>query len=312
MSVQFFISGNYSGEANAVIEYIANTQSSLLTSFAYPAILRSRTASLASMLRTQGHRCNHMLDSGAFTAWSSGKEIDIEALITTSNKLLDRYSDCMDFTFVSLDCIPGSRGAVTTEEERAGACKVSARNYELMRKRIPAYVKPVFHTGDPDWLIDVYKDAQYVGFGMNQNLSEGERVSWAMQAAKKFPGKKLHGLAATGSKMIRAVAWHSVDSAAWQYAASMGAINWMRSDGSLISISVSVESPRRKDMNAHFDTLPKMAQDVLRAAVEAEGFTMENLAANYYDRWVWNVMMYQKLCDNATPVDFQQEGLFDA
>lgn len=312
MTIEFFISGNYNEKGNAVMEYIADSQSSLLTSFAYPAMVRNRTAILAGLLRSKGKRVHHMLDSGAFTAWSSGKVIDREALINTANSLLDKYSDCMDFTFVALDAIPGKKGRPTTPEEAASACVISADNYDVMRKRIPAYVKPVFHTGDPDWLIDRYSDAEYVGFGMSQNLSEAERVSWAMKAFTRFPGKKIHGLAATGFKMIRAVRWHSVDSAAWQYAASMGAINWMRPNGALVALNISDESPRQKDLNAHFRTLPMIMQEEIRAAAATRGFTIESLAANYYDRWLWNIYMYQQLCATAKTINFMQEGFFDA
>ena len=48
-----------------------------------------------------------MIDSGAFTAWSSGKVIDLEQYCDDCNRILDDYGDCMDLVFVALDDIPG-------------------------------------------------------------------------------------------------------------------------------------------------------------------------------------------------------------
>lgn len=309
----FYVSGNYNNAGNQILEWLVEIDAATLTSFAYKSMVRDRTPLLANYARSQGKRIKYMLDSGAFTAWSNGKKIDLDQLIDTANELQDKYSDCIDFIFVALDEIPGSKGRATTEEDCKTACLNSAKNYEAMRDRIDGIVKPVFHTGDPDWLIeDAYADAEYIGIGMSQNLSEQDRISFAADIVKKYPEKKMHGLAATGFKMMRAAAWHSVDSAAWQYAASMGSINWLRPDGRLLAIPISNESPKQKESDQHFRSLPGITQGAIEAAVTDFGLTINELASNYAARWKWNVVQYRRAVDYAAlnKQAYHQGGLF--
>lgn len=312
--IKFFVSGNYNKGSFGILEYLVATESAVLTSFAYRSILRERTPLLAEECRRQGKRMEHMIDSGAFTAWSSGKVIDLEQYCDTCNDLLQQYGDVMDFTFVALDKIPGEKGRPMTAEDRLEACKISAANYHYMCKHVEGFVKPVFHTGDPDWLLMEYADADYISFGMSQQWSEDERVAWAAANAHKVEGRKLHGLAATGYRMLRAAPWYSVDSAAWQYCASMGGINWVRPSGRIMSIAISQESPKQKDFDQHFLTMSKLHQEMLIAEMEKLGTTIDELSREYAARWKVNIHMYRKACEMASvaPQTAIQGGLFDA
>lgn len=296
------------------MDYLVREQCSVLTSFAYPKMVRDRTAALAVRLRETKRKINHMIDSGAFTAWASGKKIDLEQYARTCNELQQQYADCMSFVFVSLDSIPGAKGRETTAEDIASACQESAKNYDYLRKAVQGKVKPVFHTGDPEWLLEHYADADYISFGMSQNLHEEERVQWVMRNAPKAADKKLHGLAATGYRMLRAAPWHSVDSAAWQYAASMGAMNWVKPSGQLLALGVSKESPKQKELDGHVASMPDIVQEEIRARLVAQGTSIEELRQGYAARWLWNIACYREACAIASsaPRIAAQEGLFDA
>lgn len=311
--IEFYVSGNFNNEGG-ITDYLVREQCSVLTSFAYPKMVRDRTAALAERLRANGKKINHMIDSGAFTAWVSGKKINLQSYAKTCNELQQSYSDCMDFIFVSLDSIPGAKGRETTKEDMETACKESAANYDYLRKEVNGKIKPVFHTGDPDWLLAHYADADYISFGMSQNLQEEERVQWVVRNAAKAIGKKLHGLAATGHRMLRAAPWHSVDSAAWQYAASMGAMNWVKPSGKLLALSVSKESPRQKNIDGHVTSLPALLQDQIRAKLEAAGTSLDALRESYAARWLWNIACYREACRIASdaPRLLAEQGLFDA
>lgn len=306
----FYVSGEYDA---AFVEHLVDEDHAWLTSYAYPRSVKVRTALFADHLRASNKRGKHMIDSGAFTSWSLGKPVDLAAYCDTCNWLLDTFSDCMDFTFVALDQIPGQKGRETTDEDRRTACTTSAANYDFMRKRVRGTIKPVFHTGDPDWLLHHYADAEYIGFGMSQALAEKDRVKWVQQAQRKAAGKKLHGLAATGFSMLRAAPWHSVDSAAWLYAAAMGGIAWVRADGKLLTVSVSDQSPNLKQQDAHITTLPRMQQDAIAGDVAARGLTLEQLAGDWTARWRWNVYAYREACRRVNPaIDAPtQQGLFE-
>lgn len=295
----FYVSGNYNDEGQ-IIDYLVARDCAVLTSFAYPKILQFRTRALAAKLRASGKRMLHMLDSGAFTAWVSGKMVDLPDLIRTCNMLQDRYSDCMDWTFISLDVIPGFKGTDPTPDDLRTAWVQSARNYQTMCRQVQGHVKPVFHTGDPWELAEVhYTQARYLGIGMSQDLSETERVRFAVRVAKRLGGRQLHGLAATGHRMLRAAPWYSVDSAAWIQSAAMGGINWTLPGGKLISIAISDQSPRRKEFDAHYNSLAPIVQDAIRAQVEASGVRLEDLQRTYQHRWLWNIGQYRAAVDAA-------------
>lgn len=308
-TIEFYVSGEYDA---AFVEHLVDENHAWLTSYAYPRSVTHRTKLFAEHLRAQGKRAKHMIDSGAFTAWSLGKPVDLAAYCDVCNWLLDTFSDCMDFTFIALDQIPGQKGRETTDEDRATACVVSAQNYDFMKERVRGVIKPVFHTGDPDWLLAHYTAEEYIGFGMSQAIAEKERVRWVQQAYRKAPGKRLHGLAATGFSMLRAAPWHSVDSAAWLYAAAMGGISWVRPDGKLISVSVSDQSPNLKDLDAHVATMPAAWRDAVAADVAVRGFTLEQLATEWYSRGRWNVYAYREACRRVKPIIDApiQQGLF--
>lgn len=312
----FYVSGEYD---DSVREHLVLHDIPVLSSFAYADTLPKKLAFLAKHLRAAGKRMDHMLDSGAFTTWSKGGEVDIDALCDTCNAVLDQYGDVFNWTFIALDVIPGKKGRAMTDEDIATACVGSARNYGIMRQRVKGYVKPVFHVGDPDWLIEEYKEADYIGLGFSQAIPERERVAWARTNVAKFAGKRLHGLAATGRAMLRCAPWHSVDSAAGIYAAAMGGIAWMRPDGTMSTLAVSEHSPKIKDFDAHYDSLPPLTQRVIADRVEACGFTIERLRTDYKARWIWNIERYNETCQAAEawyrtvrPKAGVQEELFSA
>lgn len=311
--MDFYVSGSYYKE-QMILDYVAETSCPILASFAYPKIVEFRLLAVAERLRASGKRTKFMLDSGAFTAWSNGAKINREALIRCALGAREKYSDVFEFTFVALDEIPGARGRETTPEDSANACKISAENYSYMRAAIGDQVKPVFHTGDPDWLLNEYKEAEVLGLGMSQNLAEVDRVGWVRRFSRNHPGRKLHGLAATGFSMLRAAPWHSVDSAAWMYAASMGALNWLRSDGRLLAIAISDKSPKLKESNMHLTTLPAVYYEELRSRMAAAGLDIERAKISGEVRQVWNAMQYRAACElaaKAGPMP-EEQGLFDA
>lgn len=282
------------------IERMVEHRIAILTSFAYKGAFKKQIPVLASLLRAAHCRLPYMLDSGAFTAWNKGKEVDREALIDFYNQAHDEYGDCLDLTCVSLDRIPGRQGVQRTEEDFAEAARETVENYEYMIRRVRPYLKPVYHDGEARWVLDHYRDAHYIGLGANQDASYEYREAWVASVLETFKDKKLHGLAMTGTRMLRTAPWHSVDSAAWVLWAGMGAIAWLRDDGSLKILACSAESPRRKEYNVHLSTLDPVQQEEVRAAVEADGFKVDTLRVDSVERARWNVLVFARACAWAT------------
>jgi hypothetical protein len=158
-----------------------------------------------------------------------------------------------------------------------------------------------------------------VGMGFSQSIAERDRVLWAYRNVQKFAGKKLHGLAATGWRMLVCAPWHSVDSAAALHLARNGKLGMLTPKGGIQIVAISKNSGERKRHNAHFDSLPKIYRAQMLERFAARGFTLEELQTSHVKRWQWNVGNYHTSCQTAEKWYEQHaenrqghKGLFDA
>lgn len=291
----FYVSGELT---DFILDFVIEHRLPLLSSFAYKS-WRERCVTIAGKLRGSGARIQHILDSGAFTSWSKGSEVHLPDLVGTANYLQEAYADCIDWTFIALDKIPGTKGQAITAADAATACKISADNYGFMLRNVTGYVMPVFHTGDPAWLADTYKDAPYVGLSMSQNLSDQGRLVSGQQSAAQFVGRKLHGLAATGVRTLRITKWYSVDSASWLLWGVYGAICVMRQNGSLTMLPISNESRLVKQQDRHFTTLSAIERDSVALMIESYGLTVAQMASSCEHRTLFNLQQFQLVCSAA-------------
>lgn len=285
---------------------IADKQIAVLTSYAYRTGFKKQAPVLTAMLRERGHRIPYMLDSGAFTAWNKGKEVNRDALIDFYNWAFDEYGDVLNpLTVVSLDRIPGRQGVERVPEDFVNAARESVENYDYMLKHIRAGVelKPVFHDGDPEYVLNRYADScTYLSLSANLDLAYWQREAWVAEMSQhpRIVPLRLHGLAMTGTRMLRTVSWHSVDSSAWALWAAYGAIAWLREDGSFKTIPASAESPRRKRADGHLATLPGPVRERILAALHEEGFTEEEMTRDAIARARWNILVFWRACEWAS------------
>jgi hypothetical protein len=282
-------------------QIVTDHRIAILTSFADQAGLRRSLPALASRLRGANTRLDFMLDSGAFGAWSRGCETDLRAYIDCANRIIDDFSDCLDITTVALDRIAGRKGVWPTVAEAEAAAIESQRNYDLMRERVRGYVLPVFHAVDPRWLAKYFdKHAEYLGLGVSQDLGSEARRRWVATAAPYFAKNRLHGFAATGSRMLRSARWHSVDSAAWAKWAAYGCIAWVRADGRLQTIPVSRQSPHARDHRRHIDNCTAYLRDRMHREFSELGFTPNQMRDCGDARAAFNAVQFQRACDIAS------------
>ena len=136
-----------------------------------------------------------MLDSGAYSAWKSGYDIDIDDLVKESKE------GGWDET-VALDVIGDSEG--------------SKKNAQHMASR-GSNAFPVFHFGEPWSLLNEYCD-QYEKVGISCRFGEPTTAStaWVENCfAKNWP-HKFHSFGWVGNNILRKVPFHSADTASWQ------------------------------------------------------------------------------------------------
>ncbi|MFT4471386.1 hypothetical protein ACMX2H_15900 [Arthrobacter sulfonylureivorans] len=151
-----------------------------------------------------------LVDSGAFTAFTLGEKISMEAycdwLIENQSKIT---------TAISLDVI--------------GDWKGSARNTEKMLKRLPEGfpLMPVWHSTSPESeLRRLCREHDYIGIGgVTSMASKVNMFMRHMVKAHKIArdyGTKLHGLGVTGHDAMLRLPWHTVDSSSWLAGARYG------------------------------------------------------------------------------------------
>ena len=253
-----------------------------------------------------------MFDSGAFTAWSKGKEVVLDTLIETYDDMLERYwHRCQNIWLISLDKIPGSPGRTADPEELDEACRISDENFEVLQKRYGDIILPVYHQNESSKrLFEIADMAPYICVSPRNDLPEHMRVRWSSEVHSLIPGKNTHGLAATGYQMMTTVPWGSVDSASWIFTSSTGSIYVNKK---LRMLQVSSKSSSVKDKDAHINTVSKAVRDSVNELVESRGFTLKELEDEYKSRMVWNRMVLIDLY-YTIPLDVKPPvaaGLFD-
>src|SRR5260221_8934511 len=106
-----------------------------------------------------------MLDSGAFSAWNRGEEINIKeyiAYVKRNQHLLHSH--------VNLDVIPGVHGQRRATDDVESSAKQSYDNLQIM-KAAELRPIPVFHHGESlTWLERLLKDGEpYIGLSASKD-----------------------------------------------------------------------------------------------------------------------------------------------
>jgi len=261
--------------------------------------------------RREGH-CEMLLDSGAFTAWSKGDSVDLDALMRVYGKFIDQYEDKLKAIWlINLDRIPGSPGRTAGTAELEAAIEESDRNFEILVKEFGDRVLPVFHQNEAkERLAEVARMAEYICISPRNDLPEKNRVTWSAEVHKLIPNSKTHGLATTGGRMVQGVPWYSADSASWVFAGAMGNITVMSGD-KLVPVSVSSESPAMKDMGKHISTVSSHFKDYVAERAEHHGFNLTELSEGHGERMAFNMLETLEWVNSVSKVPLPTSSLFD-
>ena len=146
-----------------------------------------------------------MLDSGAFTAFSSGKNIsllDYMKYIQSNAPFITRY--------IALDVI--------------GDSYTTRAFYDIMRGK-GFDPLPVYHYGDDLKTMDYYiaAGATVVALGNTVPIQDKRVVAaWCIELHRKYPGVALHLLGSSSQKIIDCGALSSCDASSWYMLAVNG------------------------------------------------------------------------------------------
>ena len=163
-----------------------------------------------------------ILDSGAFSAWTLGKPMDIVAF---ADWALSKQDVAKKVVTVNLDVIPGEFGRSSTHTERIAGMKQSIENADYLRSR-GLEIMEVFHQDEPliflDTLLDRLPYGQILGISPRNDMPVASKERWQSvilrHLVKRYGVKNLpktHGLAVTAMRLMRGFPYYSVDSSTW-------------------------------------------------------------------------------------------------
>jgi hypothetical protein len=180
-----------------------------------------------------------MVDSGAYTAWTQGKEIDLESYAEFCRGLMSCAGCRVDF--VNLDVIPGrparrpGGGAARkaagagragearrrpTPEEVEQSARRGWKNLEKIRSLgVPAM--PVFHQFESfHWLERMLDSYDYIGISPSNDEVTDSKFNWLQDVFALLVGRtrlvRTHAFGATADRLLLGFPFYSADSTTWQ------------------------------------------------------------------------------------------------
>lgn len=248
------------------------------------------------------------LDSGAFSAFTMGVDVDLPAYC--------RY------ILENIDIIEVIDGNVCASVlDSIGSAEGTYHNQVAMEK-LGVRPLPCYHYGEPvKWLEWYVANYDHITIGGMVPISTPQLRIWLDRIWEKYlidgSGRakiKVHGFGLTTISLMTPYPWYSVDSSSWVQIAANGGIlftkNWK-------ALSVSENSPSRKVQNQHFNTFTPPQQKAIIKHLEGQGYEIDRLQKEYLSRWAYNCGAFDKLQDFITdqkcnPATFKQTqmGLF--
>ena len=257
--------GRVYSKLDATEKYMRGTVSNILESYHY-----IDKESAVKKIRAEGVKV--FLDSGAFSAFTQGVEIDVGEYCDYIHK----NADIILFPSV-LDAIGDADGTWHNQQE--------------MERRGTTPL-PCYHYGEPTEILDYYVSRYpYITIGGMVPISTPQLFVWLdriweehLTHADGTPKCKVHGFGLTSLPLMKRYPWYSVDSSTWvQWAA-----NGMILAPGRAQLDVSNRSSRRKQAGQHLDSLTPMQTKSLEDEIRAFCIDPDRLREHYYSRWAWN------------------------
>jgi len=210
------------------------------------------------------------LDSGAFSAWTQGVEINIQDYINFIKENLNVIE-----VYANLDVIGNAKNTWANQitMEKAGLNPV-----------------PIFHYGESiKWLQRILnKNYNYIGLGGMVGVKNDQLIKWLdplfsnyLTDNKGIPIVKVHGFGLTSLKLLLRYPWYSVDSTSWVVTGRLGSIYIPRNkngewiyDENPWKIAVSNRSPSKKEAGQHINTLPPIVKELFLSYIKQKGYCL--------------------------------------
>jgi len=222
------------------------------------------------------------IDSGAFSAYTLGVEIDLPTYCDyiKRNRDIIRHEDGVELASV----LDGIGDPQKTWEN------------QVHMEQLGAKPLPCFHAGEDERYLEHYvKNYDYITLGGMVGSSTKQLMIWLDRMWDKYltdgsgyPRLKVHGFGITSIPIMERYPWYSCDSSSWIQSAAFGSVITPQFG----PISVSEKSPSRHDAGQHATTLTQPEQDYLFQMLEQQGFTYDRLSSVYESRAAYNLWAF--------------------
>lgn len=166
-----------------------------------------------------------ILDSGAFSTWTKGSTVDLEAYAAFCTKFRELMPKEVEVNVVNLDVLPGTWGHVPSKEDIAISAEKGWQNM-LYLESLGLKVIHVFHQHEDFAILDKLKaHSDYIGISPANDVSMKEKLDWLNKVFLNLKdGTKTHGFAVTSHKQLLGYPFYSVDSSSWVTPARFGRV----------------------------------------------------------------------------------------
>lgn len=244
------------------------------------------------------------LDSGAYSAWSRGTQIDIDEyceFIRANIELIEVYA--------SLDVIPGAPGRQATPTERDAAAEASWRNYLYMKDQ-GLDPLPVYHYGEHPRFLERMLEAKipYIGIGGLVGVPGNPRRVWLDRVfdritdSQGWPLVKTHGFGMTAVPLVFRYPWYSIDSTTWIKITASGSVYLPALRGGEFvfdevptTVPVSNRSPKQSAGGKHSNSMSPSMRAILDRWLSFCGKTYPEVQESYYHRATCNVTFFREV-----------------
>lgn len=236
------------------------------------------------------------IDSGAFSAWTKGKVVDVDQYIDWINNRSEFIDLCGQ-----VDVIPGDIRNGSTPQQVEEAAAATWQNYLYMRPRMakPDSLLYTFHVGEPykylrqalEWVTKEQNHIPYIALGgMVGKPMPVKRAfldsCFSIIKQSSNPNVKVHAFGMTSLDILESYPITSADSTSWIMTGANGNIT---TDFGIIAVS---DQMARK--SSHYSHLPKDLQKEFEANLSEFGFTLDELRHSRDNRIIFNARYMNK------------------
>lgn len=239
------------------------------------------------------------VDSGAFSAHTKGRELDVDEYI----EYVNQRQGCFE-VIAQVDKIPGEFGKKKTISQLEEAPELSWENYVYMRDKVIDYQRltPIFHQGEDfkhlHRLLETTFNGEhipYIGISPANDVSTKDKAKWFETVFRIIrdssnPNVKTHAFGMTSLAVLEKYPFYSADSTSWLMTSANGAI--MTSWGIIIVSSVQETDPK------HYVHMSKEVQEQIAQEVAKWGYDIKEASTNYKIRGLINASFLKNWADN--------------